>query len=899
MRRLLLACAVALAQCGPGPTPVAPPRAAPDAGAAAADASTAYEPVGAATSVLLPADVTPLRYDVALDVDPRKDSFSGSVTIAVRADAPVRAIVLHGRKTDVSVARVDGKVARVTPRMAYGGKDDPEELVLSLEAPLAKGEHTIDLVYSAPFNRQLRGLYKVEQGGKAWAFTQLEAVDARRMLPCFDEPRFKTPFTVRVTVPRGMRAFSNAAETSARDAGDVTTYSFAPTLPLPTYLLALAVGELEVAEGPKAPVPIRIVTTPGKSKLGALALDAAAAYLAILGDYFARPYPYGKLDLVAVPDFGPGAMENAGLVTFREELLLLDAKSAPLNLRRRLEGVMAHELAHQWFGNLVTMRWWDDVWLNEGFATWMGSKALDLRRPSFGARTEMVGAHLAVMESDALPSARPVRVPVLTSDAILEAGGWTAYVKGDGVLDMVEAHVGAEAMRGALRAYLAAHAFGAVTSDDLLDAIAKETKHPEAAKAARGLLDHPGIPIVDATLACDAKGARVHLAQSALASLQRGKAKLARDPRQWTLPVCVAYEGGKAPACAVLDAPETDLALGARCPAWIKPNAGETGWYRWGLDPKALRALAKVAPTLAERERAALPSNAWAMLAAGRVGADDLFEVLAAMNLGKETSRLVLEQAIAVLHLASAALVGDRARAAFGAFVSRALRPALDRIGEEPSPKDDDDKRLLRTSLTAALFDLAGDAGVKATAEKRAASWLKDPSSIDPDLGALALRVSARSGGVAKWDALSAKLDAAGPAEHVAIIGALASPEEPARLMRTLDLLLSGRIRAGDFRHVYNAAARAPDLRRTFLGWMMEHFEELSKRLGGAAGLASTIGWTCDDGLQQRVSDFFQTRLSKLEGAQRSFEEGFAQSESCVVLSITQRETARLWLGKK
>lgn len=908
MRRLLtiplVLTALVLACGGPARTPLAPARAI----SAGAGTLPAPAPPGAATSVWLPEGITPLGYDLSLKVDPRKDGFSGAVAITIRVDEPAASIVLHGRKLAIEVARVDGKATRVVARMAFGGKEDPEELVLVPDAPVPRGEHTLYFVYSAPFNRQLRGLYKVVQGGQSWAFTQLEAADARRMFPCFDEPRYKTPFAIRVEVPRGMLAVSNGLQTAARDAGETTSYEFAPTLALPTYLVALAAGNLEIAEGPKTPVPVRIVTTPGKSKLGVLAMEAAEAYLGVLGDYFARPYPYGKLDLVAVPDFAPGAMENAGLVTFREELLLLDPAHAPLAMRRRMEAVMAHELAHQWVGNLVTMRWWDDVWLNEGFATWMGSKALDLRRPSFGARREMAGSHWAVMALDARPSARPVRVPVPTSDAILESGGWTAYVKGDGVLDMLEAHVGADAMRTALRHYVSLHAFGAVTTGDFVAAIADSTKKPGAAPLARSFLDQPGMPVVGAALECDTNGARVRLTQSALRTTRgeneavgrsgTGAPKSASDPRRWTIPVCISYEGAARPACTMLDGEKADVAL-ARCPAWVMPNAGATGWYRWALEPKLFRALAKVAPTLGEKERAALPSNAWAMLETGSIGAGDFFEALDRLSPGKDASRLVLEQTIAVLERAREALVDDRSSAAFGAFVRTLLRPALARLGEDPGPKDDDDRRLGRVSVTAALYDLAGDPGVAATAEKRAAAWLKDPASVDPDLGALALRISARAGGVATWDALSSRLDAAGASEHVALVLALASPADPARLVKTLDLVLSGRVRAGDFRYVQVAAARQPDLRSAFLGWMMEHMGELAHKLGSAAGLAGTVGFACEPGQQARVAAFFRERLAKLEGAQRSFEEGMEQSAECIRTRGAERENARKWLGRR
>ena len=835
----------------------------------------------------LPEGTTPLRYDVALHVDPSADRFTGKVTVSVSVASATRTVVLHARALTVDDARIDGHPVRALPRMAFGAKEDAEELVLASPEDLAPGQHTIDIVYSAPFNRKLRGLYKVEQGGHAWAFTQLEAVDARRMFPCFDEPRFKTPFTLHVAVPPGMNAVSGAPEAHRKDG----VIDFEPTLPLPTYLVALAVGELEITEGPKAPVPIRLVTTPGKSAQGRLALEGAAAYLGILGAYFDRPYPYPKLDLVAVPDFGPGAMENAGLVTFREELLLIDEARATLGQRRRMESVLAHELAHQWFGNLVTMGWWDDLWLNEGFATWMGSKACDQRTPGFGARLDVALGKLGAMNADALPSAWPVRVPVTTSDAIVQTGGWTAYTKGSSVLSMVESYVGEDAMRTALRGYVKDHAFGTVTSDDLLVALSKSTGK-DVATVARSFLDQPGVPIVDVAVTCDAHGASARLTQSPLHVLPATSAA-----RTWAIPVCMRVEGVRDPVCARLDGPTADVPL-PRCPAWILPNESERGYYRFGLDRKWLLALAKAAPrSLGEAERAALPSHAWAMFQAGRIGAGDVFEVLAAMDLGHEPSRLVLEESIAVLTSARDAVIEEGSRAKFAAFVSRLLRPALARLGEERKVGEPDDARLARQAVTAALFDLASDVGVAATAEKRAAAWLADPSSVDPDLGALALRVSSRAGGVAKPEVLFGRLEHdATPSDRVVVLVALASSADPKVIERTLGLVAVGKIRVGDFRYVWGGTARMPDSRKLVLDWMLGNFDELASHISGAGGLAGAVGWTCTRADQERAAAFFRGKLAELEGATRAYEEGLQQSELCIVSRSKGAGDAATWL---
>ncbi len=414
----------------------------------------------------LSSDVHPLRYDLDLSIDPEATSLSGRVRIGVTLDHPTRAIVLHARGPKVLTAAISSKEgkqwAQAKSRRASHSKDDPEELVLVVDKEVSAGAAEIDLQYEAPYAPNLQGAYRVEQGGKHFVFTQFEPNDARRAFPCFDEPGFKVPVHVTLTVPEGNLAVSNMPELRKREnrRSGLVSYEFRVSPPLPTYLVAFAVGAFEVRQGARDPVPIRLISLPGKAKLGTLALDAARDELALLTDYFGTPYPYPKLDLVAVPEFAAGAMENAGLITFREERLLLDEAHTSIDSRRALGGILAHELAHQWFGNLVTMKWWNNVWLNEGFATWMGTKISDRWHPAYGALSEGAQRKHWVMGVDSLPSARKVRQPVHSSSEALEAFDGITYVKGASVLGMAERWVGESVMRRGVQNYLAQHRFG-------------------------------------------------------------------------------------------------------------------------------------------------------------------------------------------------------------------------------------------------------------------------------------------------------------------------------------------------------------------------------------------------------------------------------------------------------
>jgi alanyl aminopeptidase len=564
----VVACAVSLlVACG------AEPPAQPQTGAGGA--ATTGAPVGpnAAAGAPAPRDdgrlpptATPLRYSLALEIDPGKPRFSGRVRILVSIEHATQFIVLHGRDLHLTsiAAHLQGRAIAglATPRVAHGGSA-PEELVLTFAEKLPAGQATIEIAYDAPFSSTLGGLYRVNDADRWYAFTQFQATDARRAFPCFDEPGFKTAFDISITAPKGLIAIANAPETIHKDVGASTTFGFATTRPLPTYLVALAVGDFDVRPAPASPIPLRLVATKGKAQLGGPALEATQALTALLADYFGIRYPYEKLDIVAVPDFAAGAMENAGLITFQEELLLIDPKTITTRTRRDQALVIAHELAHQWFGNLVTMQWWDDLWLNEGFATWMEAKIVDKWRPTFGARLERLVGAQDVMDTDALKSARAVRQPVNSTDEAMEAFDGITYQKGAAVLGMIESWIGEDVFQKGVRDYLRANAWKNAKAEDLLRAL-DLASNKDVSKVASSFLDKPGVPAVSVTASCDKKEVQLAIKQTPWHPLGGAAAANA----SWTIPTCMRAEGTKGDVCAIVG-PETATKElpGAKCPA--------------------------------------------------------------------------------------------------------------------------------------------------------------------------------------------------------------------------------------------------------------------------------------------------------------------------------------------
>src|SRR5881409_4365145 len=439
-------------------------------------------------------DVRPHEYDIHLEPDLDAGRFRGEVRIAVALDRARREVVLHAAelKVERAAASLDGD--EVAARVRADAAD--QTVTFRFPRTLPAGEARLVLRFAGRLNEHLRGLYAASADGRRYAFSQCEAADARRVFPCFDEPAFKARFRLAVTVPRGLRAVSNSPIEREEDAPGGRVVHFAPTPPLSTYLFALAVGALEAsAERLLGTVPIPIWHLPGKSDVTALGLAAAAEALRRLEDYFDIPYPYGKLDLVAVPDFEAGAMENAGAVFFRETLLLLDPATVSLNERKRASEVIAHELAHMWYGDLVTMAWWDDLWLNEAFATWMAYRVVDDWRPEWrlwhGFEHDRAGA----LALDALANTHPIYAEVRSVAEATQNFDAITYEKGAAVVRMIEHFLGPENFRAGVRLYMRRHRERNAVAADLWRAL-EEASGRDVARVAQAWIEKAGFPLV-------------------------------------------------------------------------------------------------------------------------------------------------------------------------------------------------------------------------------------------------------------------------------------------------------------------------------------------------------------------------------------------------------------------
>lgn len=588
----------------------------------------------------LPTWAVPERYSLSLKIDPDQAQFSGRTSIRVQLKQASDHLWLHGKELKVSKVTVkpgkgkgkglnaryvDADVQAGVVRLYFGRTLQPQTL-------------TVDIVYSAPLNQQLQGLYQVKYQGQSYAMTQMEPISARYAFPGFDEPAFKNPFDLSLTVPKDDQALANTIATSTKPAGKGwKTVTFAPTVPLPTYLVAYAAGPWDVLDVPPMPAtpqrpsatPLRGIAAKGQGPRITSALDQTPAIIAALEDYYAFGYPFDKLDLVAAPDFSAGAMENPGFVTFRDWLLLLDKDSPAENVQRSFN-TNAHELAHQWTGDAVTMAWWDDLWLNEAFATWMQQKITMQLHPEYRANLDRITGAQHAMDNDSLVSARKIRQPITGNGDIETAFDGITYQKGAAVLAMFEAFVGEDVFREGMRAYIAKHKFGSATADDLVDAIAEATGKGEEFKAAfRSFLNQPGVPSLQTQLAREGGKTVVKLQQQRYLPL----GSTGSTAQQWGVPVCVKYGKGKnqvGTACQMLEDRSGSIALeGAGKNTWVFPNARGAGYYRFSLPKKQLAALGKQIGQLDENERLAYAD---AIDAAYRHGDADSDAVLAALT---------------------------------------------------------------------------------------------------------------------------------------------------------------------------------------------------------------------------------------------------------------------------
>jgi alanyl aminopeptidase len=896
-----------LGACASAPPAAPPPATTPPA--APAHLPTEPTPLGR-----LPKDVRPTHETLAFVVDPAADGFSGTAEIALHLDRPRDVIWLHGRGLHVSSISLE--LAPHEQVAATWREADPTGVAaVSLAHAVGPGDAVLRVAYAADYDPSLVGVYKVKTGSSATpaVFTKFEAIYARRAFPGFDEPSFKVPFDVSLTVPTASWGLSNmplAGESPAP--GGRKTLRFATTPPLSTYLVAFAVGPFATVETvmppdavrPK-PLPLDVVALKERIGEGAFALKESPALLAEEERYFGVAFPYPKLDLIAVPDFQSGAMENAGAITFRDSALLVDMRTASTGQREGVLSTVAHEMAHQWFGDLTTMDWWNDLWLNEGFATFLASKTMKAVHPELETRLDEVNAIDRAMRNDGLPSARRVRQPIESSNDITNAFDGITYEKGAATLVMVEHYLGEDVFRRGVRRYLVEHAGKNGTTDDLVAALSREAGFKMAPLFA-SFLDQPGIPVVHAKNTCQGGKGRVEVETS---RFRPAGAPAETSPATWDVPVCVRAGVGKdlvMTSCAVLPKGHGVLELN-ECADWIFPNADAAGYYRFTLSDKDLADLrAHGASVLSTAERIALAQDLGASFDAASLPAA---EVLRALEpLAHDPHGAVAPLPLDVFSTVSDTVLEGEERARFRAHVTRLYVPTAKELGWKPAATDSSWRRAERTWILGALALTFDEPRTLAEGARLGKAYLGiggdgalHPEVVDPDLGGLVLASAARQAKASDPAASSvfeAILGALGKSEDATIRGrllrALGNVRDPALVNRALDLSLDAKLRKNERLTILASLLARESTRQAAWTWLKAHFDVLSPMLPDRyAGYVLGMPAFCDRPHEDEVRAFFTPRVPTINGGPRNLTQSLDRIEQCVARHDAQRESAR------
>jgi puromycin-sensitive aminopeptidase len=782
----------------------------------------------------LPRAVRPTAYDAFLSVDLEGRAFSGRIRIGLSLDAPAERIVLHGVGLEIGSAacRHAGREVRASRVEALPAG---EAIALAFPEAVPAGTADLEISWTGRMGAGLRGLYL---GGPGLAVTQFEAADARRVFPCFDEPGFKAPWRVAVEAPEGAEVLGNSLPEGEAPAGPGRRrVTFRETPPLPTYLVALAVGGLAPSPGAAVRgVPVRTWAVPGKVGLTGFAQEVATEVLGRLEDYFDVPYAFGKLDQVGLPEFEAGAMENAGLVTYREVALLLDPATASLAQQKRVAEVVTHELAHQWFGNWVTMTWWDDLWLNEAFATWMAYKVVDAWRPEWRVWLEFDQGKAAAMHLDALRSTHPIRAEVRNVAEAGEAFDLITYEKGGAVLRMIEGYLGEAGFRAGIRLYMRRHARGNAVADDLWSALAEASREPVVVLA-NAWIRQPGFPVVRA----ERVGRSLRVSQARFYS---DPAAAGVDDALWPVPLVVRYAdaGGVREARHLLTGRAAEIPLpGEGEVAWACANAGATGFYRVAYDVATAAALARALPALAPAERIALLADEWALVRTGERDIRTFLELCSAF--AADEDHAVLDELVARLAVIEHRLVSDADRPRFWAHVARLFRPQLAAVGWEAAPGEPDTTRLRRASAVRALGLVARDPAVASEGVARLDRWLAgDRAALEANLHDAAVTLAARGGGEERFGRFRSLFEAeAEPTFRRRYLLALASFEDAALAARARTMALGDAVPLQDSASFVAMLLGNRTARDPFWGELRAGWEGLQARMKGAPMLLRRV----------------------------------------------------------
>jgi alanyl aminopeptidase len=845
-------------------------------------------------------EVQPAFYKIALTLDPDSERFNGSIAIRLDVKAPLRTLWLNATNISVQKAVLEHAGTLIKPTVVPGGSDF---LGFEFTSPLEQGpaEIRIDYMGAIQLGGQA-GIFRTEDSGNRYLLTQFEATDARKAFPCFDEPFYKVPWQLTLLVPAKNIAISNSPPASESTSGRTKTYVFETTKPLPSYLVAFGVGPFEVLDAGTAGknrVPVRVITPKGRANEGKYAAEVTSTILTRLEQYFGIPYPYAKADQVAIPISTGFAMENAGMVTYGQPFILAKPQLDSEARRRMYASIATHELAHQWFGDLVTTAWWDDIWLNEAFATWMANKLLAEWQPAWNTRGEEATQKLMAENSDSLVSARKIRQEIRSNGDIYNAFDNITYTKGASVIRMFESWMGEDIFQRGVRRFLTDFAFRTATTADFLHSLSAASQQ-DISTAFSTFLDQSGIPIVAVSLSCKQSRPRLLLEQRRYLPL--GSAST--SDQIWQIPVCFRYEGNEARSCTLMTARTQEIELDAKtCPTWIEANDHSAGYYRVNYGDDLLTRLTKGSESrLNAPERVDLLGNVQALVASGGISEASALRLIPLFH--NDSERPVV---LAALHLAvnpQQNRIDRDVVPQYAEFLRSNFQARARDLGWVPKEGEPDDARLLRPELLRTIATYGEDRDLARDAQNITGAWLKGEKSIDPSVIAEALSTAAYYGDSSLAERFLAQWKKIDTQQQWPMIRAMATFRDKEAVRILLEAVLSGRLPAtpGDFL-LFMAGYDGLDTRLEAFEFLQAHFNEVIRILPSEpfpiAGQLPRVGERfCDVGSKKALASLFETHVKDFPGSSRILAQVIETIDQCIAVKKAQQEGLTVFLQK-
>jgi len=858
------------------------------------DALEATHPIAEQSAPIgkLPGVAHPVSYEVGLKIDPKEDSFSGAVTIEVWLDEPADGLWLHGDDIRVEQVTVQGNQASYEEVLPTGVSR------ISFGQTYPVGQVRIVMAYEADFDANLAGLFRVEEQGEAYALAKSESIQARRFLPGFDEPGFKAPFDMTLVVPAGNAAISNTpikTRVPYREDKTFDQVTFETTRPLSTYLLSVAVGPFDVVEYPdipanwvrKNPVPLRGFARKGRGGDLIASLDVTADMVVAFEDALQLPYPYKKLDIIAAPQWPSGATELAGAITYRESRLLIDDNSGPAAYNAML-AIHSHEIAHMWFGNLVTPPWWDDLWLKEAFATWGTPLALKTLEPDAGHEIDVTTRAISAMGLDSLASTRAVREPIDRNEDIRNAYDGITYSKGMAVIWMVDKYFGEDVFRPALGKYLKAFEDGEADSPDFYEAIGTITQTPALTEVFRSFVEQKGVPLLTAEIAGVGEDRHVALSQSRYRPL----GSQIEAGTRWSVPVCIriGYTGRESTTqCEIMREDTLKISIDEDV-AWVLPNANGAGYYRWTFANTDWQSLVDNFSALNPSEALSAVDSAAAAFRAGEGSAQTLLSVIEAAS--QHDDRRVAVAPMAVLE-SLLEILDDEGRDSLRAFSRRVYNDVYKDLKDAST----DDDIVLKGRVETFLALVARNKRVRARLLRDARRFLRPEdqrksNTLSTDRYNAAFTVAVQDGGEPLFDKLLAaykELD--DPVFAGAVPVALAATQDDRLSQRVRSLALSGELGSRETYALIEGQMGHPQTREAAWNWLQENYAEFVSTIPAqwrrlTPRLASGF---CNKGGAETLEALFADVGDLAPGHERALVQTSENIALCVALKDTQK----------